>query len=95
MVLLVFTNGGARAIYYSASQATVPELVEPDAFAHANGILSGTEAATEHLGGPILGTLAFAATKALPFFADAAAVGPLRLVAARVPDRTSLVGTGP
>ena len=75
LVLLVFTNGGARAIYYSASQATVPELVEPDAFAHANGILSGTEAATEHLGGPILGTLAFAATKALPFFADAAAVG--------------------
>ena len=75
LVLLVFTNGGARAIYYSACQATVPELVEPRAFPHANGILSGTEAATEHLGGPILGTLAFAATKALPFFADAAAVG--------------------
>jgi MFS family permease len=75
LVLLVFTNGGARAIYYSASQATVPELVAPKTFARANGILSGTEAATEHLGGPILGTLAFAATKALPFFSDAAAVG--------------------
>jgi len=74
-VLLVFTNGGARAIYYSASQATVPELVEPDAFARANGILSGTEAATEHLGGPILGTLAFTASRALPFAGDAAAVG--------------------
>jgi MFS family permease len=75
LVLLVFVNGGARAIYYSASQATVPELVAPQVFPHANGVLSGTEAATEHLGGPIFGTLAFAAAKALPFFADAAAVG--------------------
>jgi MFS family permease len=75
LVVLVFANGGARAIYYSASQATVPELVGPDDFPRANGILSGTEAATEHLGGPILGTLAFAASKALPFFGEAAAVG--------------------
>lgn len=75
LIALVFVNGGARAIYYSASQATVPELVEPRSFPHANGILSGTEAATEHLGGPILGTLAFAVTKALPFVADAIAVG--------------------
>ena len=75
LVALVFVNGGARAIYYSASQATVPELVEPHSFPHANGILSGTEAATEHLGGPILGALTFAVTKALPFFADASAVG--------------------
>lgn len=75
LVLLVFVNGGARAIYYSGSQATVPELIETKSLAHANGILSGTEAATEHLGGPILGTLAFAATRALPFFADAVAVG--------------------
>jgi MFS family permease len=51
LVLLVFVNGGARAIYYSASQAT------------------------EHLGGPILGALSFAAVKALPFIADATAVG--------------------
>jgi len=75
LVLLVFVNGGARAIYYSASQATVPELVPARSFAHANGFLSGTEAATEHLGGPILGTLSFAAVKALPFIADATAVG--------------------
>lgn len=80
LVVLVFTNGGARAIYYSACQATVPELVEPAAFAHANGVLSGTEAATEHLGGPILGTVTFTAMKAIPFFADAAAVGLSGLV---------------
>jgi MFS family permease len=75
LVVLVFVNGGARAIYYSASQATVPELVVPRSFPRANGILSGTEAATEHLSGPILGTIAFAAAKALPFVADATAVG--------------------
>jgi len=75
LITLVFVNGGARAVYYSASQATVPELVVPQSFARANGFLSGTEAATEHLGGPILGTLAFAITKALPFVADATAVG--------------------
>jgi MFS family permease len=75
LVILVFINGGARAIYYSASQATVPELVEPQAFPRANGILSGTEAATEHLGGPVAGTLAFAAIRSVPFVADAAAIG--------------------
>jgi len=75
LVILVFANGGARAIYYSASQATVPELIEPHSLAHANGVLSGTEAANEHLGGPILGTLTFAVAKAIPFAADAAAVG--------------------
>ena len=37
--------------------------------------LSGTEAATEHLGGPILGTLAFTVARSLPFVADASAVG--------------------
>ena len=75
LVILVFLNGGARAIYYSASQATVPELVEANDFPRANGILSGTEAATEHLGGPVAGTLAFSAIKALPFVADAVAIG--------------------
>jgi MFS family permease len=75
VIPLVFINAGARAVYYSASQATVPELVLPQNFPHANGILSGTEAATEHLGGPILGALAFAVSKALPFVADAVAVG--------------------
>ena len=82
LLVLVFANGGARAIYYSASQATVPELIRPASLARANGILSGTEAATEHLGGPVLGTLAFAAAKALPFSADAVAVGVLGPVAA-------------
>jgi len=93
LITLVFLNGGARAIYYSASQATVPELVEPRLFPRANGILSGTEAATEHLGGPILGTLAFAVTKALPFIADATAVGAAGL--SLLGFRTQRLETGP
>ncbi len=93
LIALVFVNGGARAVYYSASQATVPELVEPRLFPRANGILSGTEAATEHLGGPILGTLAFAVTKALPFIADATAVGAAGL--SLLGFRTQRLETGP
>jgi MFS family permease len=97
LIALVFINGGARAIYYSASQATVPELVEPRSFAHANGLLSGTEAATEHLGGPILGTLAFSVARAFPFVADASAVGAagLSLLGFRTqhPDRSSAHGS--
>ena len=43
------------------------------ALEHANGVLTGTEAATEHLAGPVIGTWLFAMSKAVPFFADAIA----------------------
>jgi MFS family permease len=77
LLLLVFVlaNGTARAMYYSASQAAVPEIVGPGAIARANGVLTGTEAATEHLAGPALGALAFVVKRALPFVAEASAVG--------------------
>jgi len=75
LLVFVVANGTARAMYYSASQAAVPELVGPSALARANGVLTGTEAATEHLVGPALGAVAFVASRALPFVADASAVG--------------------
>jgi MFS family permease len=75
LIAFVLANGTARTVYYSASQAAVPELVAADAIGRANGVLTGTEAATEHLAGPILGALAFVARRALPFVADASAVG--------------------
>jgi Major Facilitator Superfamily len=77
LLLLVFVlaNGTLRAMYYSGSQAAVPELVSPETLAHANGVLTGTEAATEHLLGPALGAFAFVVSRALPFIADASAVG--------------------
>lgn len=75
LLLFVVVNGTGRAMYYSASQAAVPELVGAVALARANGVLTGTEAATEHLAGPALGAIAFVARRALPFVGDASAVG--------------------
>ncbi|HKH87578.1 MAG TPA: MFS transporter, partial [Acidimicrobiales bacterium] len=75
LIVAVLANGAARAVYYSAYQATLPELVPPRSLAQANGILNGTESATEHLAGPIFGAIAFAAARALPFAVDASAVG--------------------
>jgi MFS family permease len=74
LIVVVLVNSAGRAIYYSSFQAVVPELVEDDALEHANGVLTGTEAGTEHLAGPIVGTSLFAAAASLPFFADAVAM---------------------
>lgn len=74
LIVIVLVNSSGRAVYYSSYQAMVPTLVQPDALEHANGLLTGTEAATEHLAGPIVGTSLFAAAASLPFFADAAAM---------------------
>jgi MFS family permease len=71
LIVVVLVNSSARAVYYSSYQAMVPTLVESDALERANGLLTGTEAATEHLAGPILGTSLFAAAASLPFIADA------------------------
>jgi MFS family permease len=71
LIVVVLINAGGRAMYYSAAQAIVPELVATDALEHANGVLSGTEAGAEQLAGPVVGTWLFAVSKAIPFFADA------------------------
>jgi MFS family permease len=70
LILIVLINAGGRAIYYSSLQAIVPDLVQSEALEYANGVLTGTEAATEHLAGPVVGTWLFAMSKAVPFFAD-------------------------
>jgi MFS family permease len=74
LILVVLVNAGGRAIYYSSLQAVIPDLVPSDALEYSNGVLIGTEAATEHLAGPVVGTWLFAMTKAVPFFADAVAL---------------------
>jgi Na+/melibiose symporter-like transporter len=71
LILIVLINAGGRAMYYSPLQALVPELVSSDALESANGVLTGTEAGTEYLAGPVAGTLLFAVSKAIPFFTDA------------------------
>ena len=71
LIVVVLINASGRAMYYSAAQAIVPELVRSDALEYANGVLSGTEAGAEDLAGPVVGTWLFAVNKAIPFFADA------------------------
>ena len=71
LIVVVLINASGRAMYYSAAQAIVPELVHSDALEYANGVLSGTEAGAEDLAGPVVGTWLFAINKAIPFFVDA------------------------
>ncbi len=74
LIVIVLANAAGRAIYYSSLQAMTSDLVEPLALEQANGVLSGTEAATEHLAGPVVGTSLFAAGPSIPFLADAIAL---------------------
>jgi MFS family permease len=74
LIIVVLVNSAGRAVYYSSYQAMVPSLVESDALEHANGLLAGTEASTEHLAGPIAGTALFAVAASVPFYADAVAM---------------------
>ncbi|MHB1988849.1 MAG: MFS transporter [Acidimicrobiales bacterium] len=82
LILAVLGNAAGRAVYFSALQAAVPDLVEVSSLDRANGALSGTEAASEHLAGPIVGAFTFALARAIPFFGDGAMLGlsvlPLR-----------------
>ena len=75
LILVVLINAGGRARSTTPSlQAVVPDLVPSDALEYGNGVLIGTEAATENLAGPVVGTWLFAMNKAVPFFADAIAL---------------------
>ncbi len=74
LILVVLVNGAARAVYDPSLQAVVPDLVRTDALEYSNGVLIGTEAATEQLAGPAVGTWLFAMNKAVPFFTDAIAL---------------------
>jgi MFS family permease len=74
LILVVLINAGARAVYYSSMQALVPDLVPSEGLEQANGVLTATEAGTEHLAGPVVGSWLFAMSKAVPFFADSVAL---------------------
>lgn len=70
LIAVVLVNGGGRAVYYSAVQAAVPDIVPVAGLDRANGFLTGTEAGAEHLGGPIVGSATFAVARSIPFFGD-------------------------
>ncbi len=70
LIVIVLLNASGRAIYYSSVQAMAPGFVDSRDLEQANGILSGTEAGTENLAGPVVGTMLFSAAKSLPFVVD-------------------------
>ncbi len=74
LIVIALANSAGRAIYYSSMQAMAAALVEPAALERANGVLSGTEAATEHLAGPVIGTSLFAWSQSTPFLGESIAL---------------------
>ena len=84
LLIIVLANASARATYYSAVQATVPELAPGANLGRANALLGSTEAASEHLVGPILGAYLFELIRPLPFIGEAATLGASGLPLARV-----------
>ena len=88
LIIVVLINAGGRATYYSSLQAMVPELVRSDGLERANGVLTGTEAGTEYLAGPVVGTSLFAVGKSLPFLADAVALIASCIPFVGLPSRT-------
>jgi MFS family permease len=75
LIAVVLVNAAGRAVYYSAVQAVVPEIVPVSGLDRANGFLTGTEAGAEHLGGPIVGSATFAVARSIPFLGDFIALG--------------------
>lgn len=88
LIIVVLINAGARATYYSSLQAMVPELVRNDALERANGVLTGTEAGTEYLAGPVVGTSLFAVSQSAPFVADAVALISSCIPFVKLPSKT-------
>ena len=94
LILVVLDQRGRRGRSTTPRcRRSFPISCQADALEYANGVLAGTEAGTEHLAGPVVGTWLFAMSKAIPFFADAIAMVlscfPFSDSAQRRPDPTS------
>jgi Na+/melibiose symporter-like transporter len=70
LLATVFLISVGQTVVATALHAALPQLVEVDDLARANGALFSTETATEQLLGPALGGVLFAAAAALPFLLD-------------------------
>lgn len=66
-----FCLGAAEVVFSNASQAVLPQLVTADLLPRANGNLQVSLTAGETFLGPPLGSVLFAAVRALPFGLDA------------------------
>lgn len=78
--------GGSTYAFNAASFSLVSQIVRDDELEHANGQLSVAESAAQHLAGPVVGGLAFAVSRTLPFIGDAVSFLASSAVLTRAPD---------
>jgi MFS family permease len=71
LVLLAFLLGSAEVIFSNAAQSVLPDLVPSAQLPKANGNLQVSLTVGETFAGPPLGSVLFAASRALPFGLDA------------------------
>ena len=74
LIVVVLINAGRGRSTTPRCRPSFPSSCTRDGLEYANGVLTGTEAGTEHLAGPVVGTWLFAMSKAIPFFVDAVAM---------------------
>jgi len=88
LVLLAFLLGSAEVVFSNAAQAVLPDLVPPEQLPKANGNLQVSLTVGETFAGPPLGSVLFAASRALPFGLDACSFFGSAALLAGVPRRT-------
>src|SRR5205823_12197638 len=82
----VFVLGTADMMFNVATQACLPAMVATKDLPTANGYLATGEVSGQQFLGPAVGGLAYAASQALPFIADAVSfVASLLLVPGTLP----------
>jgi MFS family permease len=80
-----FCLGAAEVVFSNAAQAVLPQLVPAELLPSANGNLQVSLTVGETFLGPPLGSLLFAAGRALPFGLDAASFAGSALLLSRLP----------
>jgi MFS family permease len=78
--------GAGTYAFNAASFSLVRQIVSDDELDQANGQLHVAESAAQHLAGPVVGGLAFAVTRTLPFVGDAISFLASSLVLTTAPD---------
>ncbi|HET7013368.1 MAG TPA: MFS transporter [Streptosporangiaceae bacterium] len=89
-----FGLGAAEVVFSNAAQAVLPQLVPAELLPRANGRLQVSLTVGETFVGPPLGSLLFAAGRALPFGLDAGSFAGSALLLAGLPRRGPAVAPG-
>jgi MFS family permease len=89
LVLLAFLLGSAEVIFSNAAQSVLPDLVPSGQLPKANGNLQVSLTVGETFAGPPLGSVLFAASRALPFGLDACSFFGSAALLTGLPGRSS------